>query len=244
MLVILTHLCLASRKQALANSVDPDETSHDDAASHQVWSRVVGGSRSTRRKPNQSCNVTTNQTHMLPGTGLNPGCLDEKRVNQTLHLPVDQTTRTRPDYPDRTRLPGQDRTTWTRPDYPDKTGLPGQDQTTRTRPDYPDKTRLPGQDQTTRTRPDYPDKTRLPGQDLTTRTRPDYPDKTRLPWTRPDYPDKTRLPGQDQTTRTRPDYPDKTRLPGQDQTTRTRPHLYDDHLPDLYAPRVWVFNLN
>ena len=30
----LTHLCLASRKKALANSVDPDETPHD-AASHQ-----------------------------------------------------------------------------------------------------------------------------------------------------------------------------------------------------------------
>ena len=29
-----THLCLASRKKALANSVDPDETPHD-AASHQ-----------------------------------------------------------------------------------------------------------------------------------------------------------------------------------------------------------------
>ena len=28
------HLCLASRKKALANSVDPDETPHD-AASHQ-----------------------------------------------------------------------------------------------------------------------------------------------------------------------------------------------------------------
>ena len=31
---LLTHLCLASRKKALANSVDPDETPHD-AASHQ-----------------------------------------------------------------------------------------------------------------------------------------------------------------------------------------------------------------
>ena len=31
---MLTHLCLASRKQGLANSVDPDETPHD-AASHQ-----------------------------------------------------------------------------------------------------------------------------------------------------------------------------------------------------------------
>ncbi len=30
----LTHLCLASRKKALANSVDPDETPHN-AASHQ-----------------------------------------------------------------------------------------------------------------------------------------------------------------------------------------------------------------
>ena len=31
---ILTHLCLASRKKALANSVDPNETPHD-AAFHQ-----------------------------------------------------------------------------------------------------------------------------------------------------------------------------------------------------------------
>ena len=30
----LTHLCLASRKKALVNSVDPDETPHD-AASYQ-----------------------------------------------------------------------------------------------------------------------------------------------------------------------------------------------------------------
>ena len=28
----LTHLCLASRKKALANSVDPDETPHDAAS--------------------------------------------------------------------------------------------------------------------------------------------------------------------------------------------------------------------
>ena len=32
--LILTHLCLASRKKALANRVDTDETPHD-AASHQ-----------------------------------------------------------------------------------------------------------------------------------------------------------------------------------------------------------------
>ena len=34
MQLFLTHLCLASSKKALANSVDPDETPHD-AASHQ-----------------------------------------------------------------------------------------------------------------------------------------------------------------------------------------------------------------
>ena len=32
--IALTHLCLASRKNALTNSVDPDKTPHD-AASHQ-----------------------------------------------------------------------------------------------------------------------------------------------------------------------------------------------------------------
>ncbi|KAH3802959.1 hypothetical protein DPMN_156657 [Dreissena polymorpha] len=33
---ILTHLCLASSKKALANSVDPDETKHD-AATKDYW---------------------------------------------------------------------------------------------------------------------------------------------------------------------------------------------------------------
>jgi len=33
-LFILTNVCIASRKNALANSVDPDETPHD-ASSHQ-----------------------------------------------------------------------------------------------------------------------------------------------------------------------------------------------------------------
>ncbi|KAH3730563.1 hypothetical protein DPMN_056553, partial [Dreissena polymorpha] len=32
----LTHLCLASRKRALANSVDPDETPHDAARWYAV----------------------------------------------------------------------------------------------------------------------------------------------------------------------------------------------------------------
>ena len=38
----LTHLCLASRKKALVNSVDPDETPHD-AASHQVLRSLLKG---------------------------------------------------------------------------------------------------------------------------------------------------------------------------------------------------------
>ncbi len=40
--MILTHFCLASRKKALANSEDPDETPHD-AASHLGLRRLLKG---------------------------------------------------------------------------------------------------------------------------------------------------------------------------------------------------------
>ncbi|KAH3806459.1 hypothetical protein DPMN_134780 [Dreissena polymorpha] len=52
-----------------------------------VWLCAAGVSRSTRRKFSLSGIVTTHQTHMLQGTGIDPSCLGEKNVIQPLRQP-------------------------------------------------------------------------------------------------------------------------------------------------------------
>ncbi|KAH3728027.1 hypothetical protein DPMN_053973 [Dreissena polymorpha] len=52
-----------------------------------VWYCVVGGSRSTRRKPHLSGMVTYQPNSCFREQGLNPDRLNQKRVNQPLRQP-------------------------------------------------------------------------------------------------------------------------------------------------------------
>ena len=48
---------------------------------------------------------------------------------------------------------------WRKPEYQEKTRVPGGNQSTRRKPEYQEKTRVPGENQSTRRKPEYQEKT-------------------------------------------------------------------------------------